>query len=52
MVPADHKWFARMVVAAAMVQALQALKLDFPKVDGKALKELRQAEKALKREKP
>jgi PPK2 family polyphosphate:nucleotide phosphotransferase len=51
-VPADHKWFARMVVSGAIVQELQALKLDFPKVDGKALKELRQAEKALKREKP
>jgi PPK2 family polyphosphate:nucleotide phosphotransferase len=51
-VPADHKWFARMAVSGAIVQELQALKLDFPKVDGKALKELRQAEKALKREKP
>jgi len=47
-VPADHKWFARMVVAAAVVQELDSLKLDYPKVEGKALKELRQAEKALK----
>jgi PPK2 family polyphosphate:nucleotide phosphotransferase len=47
-VPADHKWFARMVVAAAVVQELDRLKLDYPKVEGKALKELRQAEKALK----
>jgi hypothetical protein len=46
-VPADHKWFARMVVAAAMVQELQARDLDYPKVEGKALKELRKAEKAL-----
>ena len=51
-VPADHKWFARMVVSGAIVQELQALKLDFPKVDGKALKELRQVEMALKHEKP
>jgi PPK2 family polyphosphate:nucleotide phosphotransferase len=49
-VPADHKWFARMVVSGAIVQELQALKLDYPKVEGKALKELRKAEKALRRE--
>jgi hypothetical protein len=40
------------VVAAALVQEMQATDLDFPKVEGKALKELRKAEKALKREKP
>jgi len=50
-VPADHKWFARMVVAGAMVQAMQGLNLEYPKVTGKALKELRQAKKALKAEK-
>ena len=51
-VPADHKWFTRMVVAAALVQELQSLDLDYPKVEGKALKGLRKAEKALKAEKP
>jgi PPK2 family polyphosphate:nucleotide phosphotransferase len=50
-VPADHKWFARMVVAGAVVQELQALALGYPKVTGKALKELRKAKKALKAEK-
>jgi len=50
-VPADHKWFTRMVVAGALVQELQALGLDFPKVRGKALKELQKAGKALKAEK-
>jgi len=50
-VPADHKWFARLVVAAVLVQELGALGLDFPKVEGEALKELRKAEKALKAEK-
>ena len=49
-VPADHKWFARLVVAAVLVQELGALGLDFPKVEGEALKELRKAEKALKAE--
>lgn len=49
-VPADHKWFTRMVVAGALVQELQGLGLDFPKVEGKALKELQEAGKALKAE--
>ena len=49
-VPADHKWFTRMVVAGALVQELRALGLDFPKVKGKALKELQMAGKVLKAE--
>jgi PPK2 family polyphosphate:nucleotide phosphotransferase len=49
-VPADHKWFARIVVAAALVQGLEALDLQYPKITGKALKGLRKAEKALKAE--
>jgi PPK2 family polyphosphate:nucleotide phosphotransferase len=49
-VPADHKWFTRMVVAGAMVRELQALGLEFPKLKGKALKELQKAGKALKAE--
>ena len=51
-VPADHKWFTRMVVAGALAQELQALGLDFPKIEGKALKELQEAAKALKEEMP
>ncbi len=50
-VPADNKWFTRAVVAAAMVEALDRLKLDYPKVEGKALKDLHKAGKALKAEK-
>jgi PPK2 family polyphosphate:nucleotide phosphotransferase len=50
-VPADHKWFTRMVVAGALVQELQALNLDFPKVEGKALEELQEAANALRAEK-
>jgi len=49
-IPADHKWFSRLAVAAAIVQELQALGLDFPKVEGKALEELQQARKALLKE--
>jgi len=50
-VPSDQKWFARLVVAAALVEAMDGLKLEFPKVQGKALKELEAARKALKAEK-
>ena len=48
-VPADHKWFTRMVVAAALVDALGRLKLGYPEVTGRALKELAKARKALTR---
>jgi PPK2 family polyphosphate:nucleotide phosphotransferase len=50
-VPADHKWFTRIVVAAALVQELEALDMQYPKVVGKALKDLKKARKALKAEK-
>jgi PPK2 family polyphosphate:nucleotide phosphotransferase len=46
-VPADNKWFARLVVAAALVHTLESLNLGFPKVEGKALRGLQQAKKAL-----
>jgi PPK2 family polyphosphate:nucleotide phosphotransferase len=49
-VPADHKWFTRMVVAGVLVQELRALGLDFPRIKGKALKELEKARKSLKAE--
>ena len=49
-VPADHKWFTRLVAAALMVRALDALDLKFPKLGGKALKELGKARNALKAE--
>jgi PPK2 family polyphosphate:nucleotide phosphotransferase len=48
-VPADHKWFARLVVAAAMVDKLERLDLEYPKVEGQALKELLEVRAALER---
>ncbi len=42
-VPADHKWFTRLVVAAAVIDALQDLNLVFPKVDAAKRAELREA---------
>jgi PPK2 family polyphosphate:nucleotide phosphotransferase len=50
-VPADHKHVAWLVVSAAIIEALEELKLDYPKVAGNALKELKKAERALKAEK-
>jgi PPK2 family polyphosphate:nucleotide phosphotransferase len=46
-VPADHKPFARLIVAGAMVEALDRLDLAFPKVTGAALGQLRKVRKAL-----
>ena len=50
-VPSDQKWFSRLVVAAALVEAMDGLKLKYPTVKGTALKELEKARRALKAEK-
>jgi polyphosphate kinase 2 (PPK2 family) len=47
-VPADNKWFTRLVVAAAVVEALDSFDLSYPKVDGKQRKELDAARQALR----
>ena len=39
-VPADNKWFTRLVVAAAIVEAVEQLDLTYPKVDAEKKKEL------------
>ena len=46
-VPADNKWFTRVVVAAAVIDALDSLKLHYPKVSADQRKELAVARKAL-----
>ena len=51
-VPADHKWFSRLVVAAVVVETLESLDLKIPKIEGKALAALEKARKALEAEKP
>jgi PPK2 family polyphosphate:nucleotide phosphotransferase len=50
-VPADHKWFARLVVARAIIDALERLHLEFPKVGAGVLKEMRKVRRALLAEK-
>ena len=42
-VPADNKWFTRLVVAAATIEALEGLKLHFPKVNEAQRSELKKA---------
>ena len=49
-IPADHKWFARLAVAAAIVDALVEMKLAFPEVDAAKQKELEAALVALESE--
>ena len=49
-VPADNKWFARLVVGAAIVQALDDLELEYPVVDARKREELKQVERELLRE--
>jgi PPK2 family polyphosphate:nucleotide phosphotransferase len=51
-VPADHKHITWLVVSTAIIEALEKLKLDYPKVTGKALKELQACQRALQAEKP
>lgn len=49
-VPADEKWFTRLVVAAAIVETLEGLDLSFPKVDDAQRKELALARAQLAKE--
>jgi len=49
-VPADNKWFTRVVVAAALVDTLQKLHLDYPKLDPDKRKQLQAARTLLEKE--
>lgn len=49
-VPADHKWFARVVISSAIVSAMDKLNLDYPvKAEGSAA-DLKKAQTALENE--
>jgi PPK2 family polyphosphate:nucleotide phosphotransferase len=49
-VPADHKWFARVVISSAIVTAMEKLNLKFPEVDKSDAGELKKVRVALERE--
>jgi PPK2 family polyphosphate:nucleotide phosphotransferase len=46
-VPADHKWFTRLAVGAAVVDALSRLDLHYPRLDAVQRRELAAARRAL-----
>jgi PPK2 family polyphosphate:nucleotide phosphotransferase len=47
-VPADNKWFTRLVISAVVIDALASLNLSYPEVDEEKLKELAEAKRLLK----
>ena len=49
-VPADHKWFARVVIGSVINAALEKLDLRFPRADKASLEEFKEVRKALEKE--
>jgi len=49
-VPADHKWFARVVIGSTIVSALDKLNLHYPKVNAATLQEFKKVREALENE--
>ena len=49
-VPADHKWFSRLVVSRIIIEALEGLGLEFPTLDPDKKRELARVGRALERE--
>src|ERR1700722_4415058 len=49
-VPADHKWFTRLVVSQVLVDELKALKLEYPKVSGEKKNALAEARRQLEKD--
>jgi PPK2 family polyphosphate:nucleotide phosphotransferase len=49
LVPADNKWFARLVVSSVVIETLSSLDLSFPRVDKARLAELNAARRVLKK---
>jgi PPK2 family polyphosphate:nucleotide phosphotransferase len=49
-IPADHKWFTRLVASAAIIQALEECRPAFPKLDEERRKELEAARKMLEKD--
>jgi PPK2 family polyphosphate:nucleotide phosphotransferase len=47
-VPGNKKWFARLLVAATVINALDGLDLHFPKLDGQQLRDLEKGRRLLR----
>ena len=48
--PADFKWYARLIFAAAIVDAIEDLDISYPEIGGERRSELAQAKRALQAE--
>ena len=48
-IPADHKWYTRLVVASAIIDTLDRLDLAFPNVDAKKKREVEKAKQDLQK---
>ena len=46
-VPADDKWFCRMIIASALVKTLEELRPHYPRVDKTMRRDMKRAKKAL-----
>ncbi len=51
-IPADNKWYTRLAVAAAVVETLESLAPEFPKVDASRQQEIEAAKKQLGKGEP
>ena len=49
-VPADNKWFTRLVVAGAVIHALESLDLEYPEVSDAQKKDLAEARKMIEKQ--
>jgi hypothetical protein len=49
-IPADRKWFSRLVVAAVLVERMEALNLQYPKFDEASTEDLEKAQASLREE--
>jgi PPK2 family polyphosphate:nucleotide phosphotransferase len=49
-VPADHKWFARLVVSAALIDALEKIDPEFPALEGHTPSDIKKVRAALETE--
>jgi PPK2 family polyphosphate:nucleotide phosphotransferase len=47
-IPADNKWFTRLAIAEAVIEALESLDLHFPKLDRRKHRELAEARRRLR----
>lgn len=50
-IPADKKWFARLLVSEIIIKKLKQLNIDYPKLSGNQIAELQKAKDALLTEK-